>query len=104
MKQFYEFVIPPGGDARIRMSFVRPVRKCTIWATSQARMALKFSDGTFSEELRFQANHEIPLDFQSANNGGGVSELYFMPASSLYYVYVTVSEYGTGGDIDWYKK
>lgn len=66
-------------------------------------MSLKFSNGTFSEELRFPANNAIPFDFQSANNGGGVSELYFTPASSLYYVYVTVSEYGTGGDIDWYK-
>lgn len=66
-------------------------------------MSLKFSNGTFSDEFCFPANRELPLDFQSANNGGGVSELYFKPASSLYNVYVTVSEYGTGGDIDWYK-
>ena len=44
------------------------------------------------------------LDFQSANNGGGVSEIYVTPAtSSVGFMSVSIIEYGTGGNIDWYK-
>ena len=89
----------PGGAEKSVMTFAKPVRKCIISASGGiARVALKFSDA-----FNIPTNMIVSLDFQSVNNGGGVNGLYFIQSDNVYYVSVSVSEYGTGGNIDWYK-
>lgn len=41
--------------------------------------------------------------FQSANNGGGVKTIYVAGDNVVTNVRFSIVEYGTGGNIDWYK-
>lgn len=104
MTQFYNIKVPAGKAEPSAIVFSRPVRKISVNSTGFAHLTLKFSDGTHSPIWLLAANETTLIDFQSANNGGGVPAIYFnSDANKDYYVAVSVVEYGTGGNIDWYK-
>lgn len=101
MKQFYRFGIPAVESALV---FEKPVRKLSITVSHDATIKLHFTDGSISDEHTLYARTPMYLDFQTANNGGGVSEIYVKQAtSSGGFMSVSIIEYGTGGNIDWYK-
>lgn len=103
MTQFYNIRVPAGAE-RVPLVFERPVRKITTNSSAISYLLLKFTDGTYSKPFTFPSNAVVNLDFQSANNGGGVQAVYLAPISDKdYYFSVSVIEYGTGGNIDWYK-
>ena len=84
--------------------FEKPVRKLSITVSHDVTIKLHFTDGSTSDEHTIYARTPLYLDFQTANNGGGVSEIYVTPAtSSGGFMSVSIIEYGTGGNIDWYK-
>ena len=101
MRQFYRIQVL--NEEQV-ITFVQPVRKLSIAASFDIIIQLHFTDGSVSEEHTLYARTPLYLDFQSANNGGGVSEIYVKAATaSVGFVSVSIIEYGTGGDIDWYK-
>lgn len=84
--------------------FEKPVRKLSITVSHDATIRLHFTDGKTSDEHTLYARTPIYMDFQTANNGGGVSEIYVTQATaSGGFMSVSIIEYGTGGNIDWYK-
>lgn len=101
MKQFYRVDIHADERALV---FEKPVRKLSITVSHDATIRLHFTDGSRSDEHTVYARTPVYLDFQSANNGGGVSEIYLKAATpSGGFMSVSIIEYGTGGNIDWYK-
>lgn len=85
------------------MQFVKPVRKILVECDTLIGLAIPFSDGSFSDEFLCFPNQLVYLDFQSANNGGGVSSISLIPESTGGIARLSVIEYGTGGNNDWYK-
>lgn len=101
MKQFYRIELSSEEKAIV---FEKPVRKLSISASFDTSIRLHFTDGSKSESHTLYSRHPLYLDFQSANNGGGVSAIYVTEATtSGGFVSVSIIEYGTGGNIDWYK-
>ena len=101
MKQFYSVQLTSEEKAIV---FEKPVRKLSISASFDATIKLHFTDGSVSEAHTLYARNPLYLDFQTANNGGGVSEIYLTEATKSGGVAsVSIIEYGTGGNIDWYK-
>ena len=101
MKQFYYVRTTPGQLRDI--VFEKPVRKICLMTTADCTVCIKFPDGSVSKNFLLVAKTPLYLDFQSRNNGGGVKTLSFLSASEAGDMYISVCEYGTGGDIDWYK-
>lgn len=84
--------------------FEKPVRKLSITVSHDVTIELHFTDGSKSDSYTLYARTPVYMDLQTANNGGGVSEIYVTPATaSGGFVSVSIIEYGTGGNIDWYK-
>lgn len=101
MKQFYRMQISSEEKA---MVFEKPVRKLSISASFDTTIKLHFTDGSVSEAHTLYSRNPLYLDFQTANNGGGVSAIYLTEATkSGGFASVSIIEYGTGGNIDWYK-
>lgn len=101
MRQFYRVEILAEEQAIV---FEKPVRKLSIIVSHDATFRLHFTDGSKSDEHTLYARTPFYLDFQTANNGGGVSEIYVKAAtSSGGFMSMSIIEYGTGGNIDWYK-
>lgn len=103
MRQFYQYLADP--DNYTVVIFKKPVRKICIESNGDIFIRLDFSGDEKSVEFRIYAKTPTYLDFQSANNGGGVSGFSVRASkeSGSNAVYVSVGEYATGGDIDWYK-
>lgn len=101
MKQFY-YVHTQNGQAR-DIVFEKPVRKICLTSTTDCNVGIKFPDGSVSKNFLVLAKTPLYLDFQSRNNGGGLKTLTFLSTEASGDVYISVCEYGTGGDIDWYK-
>lgn len=101
MRQFYRIKVTSEEQAIV---FEKPVRKLSISASFDTTIKLHFTDGSVSEAHTLYARFPLYLDFQTANNGGGVSAIYVTEATtSGGFASVCIIEYGTGGDIDWYK-
>lgn len=98
MKQFYYRSATNVADT---LTFVQPVRKIVVVAGRSA--ALRIS-GT-SVFFYIPANQVFYLDFQSANSGKGVTsvEIKGFSADQAVDVYISVTEYGSDGDNEWYK-
>lgn len=104
MRQFYTTTIPPHSTTSIRTTFEKPVRKLVIVATASMYIQIDFAGG-LSQRFFIPANVPVYLDFQSANNGGGIPYLFAnVTADNENSCLVTssVTEYGTGGDVTWY--
>lgn len=109
MQQFYVAKIPEDASKSSRVNFVQPVRKMLVEADSEARIWLLFDTETTatsrsSPEFRIYAKTPVYLDFQSANNGGGVSSIMIGGlGDTSAFLRISVIEYGTGGNNEWYK-
>lgn len=102
MKQFYKELI--GGSTGTTVQFVKPVRKILVECDTLIGLAIPFSDGNFSDEFLCFPKQPVYLDFQSANNGGGVSSISLIPeVGGGGVARLSVIEYGSDGDNDWYK-
>lgn len=101
MRQFYRIQLKSEEQV---ITFVQPVRKLIISTSFDATLRLHFTGGGASEAHTVYARTPLYLDFQSANNGGGVSKIYLQAATtSGGFASISIIEYGTGGNIDWYK-
>lgn len=102
LKQLYAFVSTDSPEYIVKAEFEHPVRKINIVTTVDYMMFIDFKD---SQSLGYLIPGRVPLyfDFQSANNGGGIKSLQFRSYGKEGTVYVSVIEYGTGGNNDWYK-
>lgn len=98
MKQFYYASVT---NVYRSMTFVQPVRKVMIIA-SRALVLRIVGSGT---PFYVPSNQIVYFDFQSRNTGKGVTSLEFkgFSADTSVDVYVSVSEYGSDGDNDWFK-
>lgn len=85
------------------LEFEHPVRKTCVVADKSAYIRFKYSNGDLSNFFYLPANQAVYLDFQSANNGGGVKTIYVAGSGVVTNVRFSIIEYGTGGNIDWYK-
>lgn len=102
MRQFYRRTMQAEEEREI--VFEKPVRKLSITVSHDAVIRLHFTDGSMSNEYSVYSRTTQYLDFQTANNGGGVSEIYVKATTTVGgYMSVSIIEYGTGGNIDWYK-
>lgn len=101
MRQFY-FVQAELNEVS-SFNFVQPVRKICIVSDANISVTLSYSDRSQSQPMKVFAKTPYYLDFQTANNGGGLSSLNVQAIGTAGGVYVSVVEYGTGGNIDWYK-
>ena len=103
MKQFYNVRAPAGQSTATPLKFEKPVRKIYVTATTNTNIFLQFSNGAASAYFPIYAGQYAIIDFQGANNGGGVTDIYVASGQNECYVAVSVIEYGTGGNIDWYR-
>ncbi len=91
------------GDYK-ELRFVQPVRKMSVTSDlGPAYLRLVYSDASVSSTFYVPPRVQVFLDFQSANNGGGVNAISVADAGVATNVRFSIIEYGTGGDIDWYK-
>ena len=103
MRQFYKELIG-GSTGTTTVQFVKPVRKILVECDMLIGLVIPFSDGNFSDEFLCSPHQPLYLDFQSANNGGGVSSIRLIPeADGGGIARLSVIEYGSDGDNDWYK-
>ena len=101
MKQFYNIQAP--GEGFEWLQFDAPVRKLLV---STARgIAIPYRNATRSANFYIPPNNSVLIDLQSANGGKGCASLGFSSISSdtATTVYLSVVEYGSDGDNDWYK-
>lgn len=98
MKQFYYTSVPANFKT---ITFVHPVRKVAIVSSKSSAMRIA-GDNTY---FYIPANFPVYLDFQSANSGKSVVSLEFksFSAENPSDIYVSVAEYGSDGDNDWFK-
>lgn len=104
MRQFYMTTIPAHSTSSIRTTFVQPVRKIVITATALMFIQIDFSGGV-TQRFIVPANVPVYLDFQSANNGGGIPYMFanvITDKENPCLITSSVVEYGTGGDVTWY--
>lgn len=101
MRQFYSVLI---GGSTVRGAICKAREKNSCRVRHPNRFGDTVSDGSFSDEFLCHPNQPVYLDFQSANNGGGVSSISLIPENGGGGVAkLSVIEYGTGGNNDWYK-
>lgn len=103
MKQFYSALTTGTAFEFKPLEFDQSVLKMCVVADKAAYIKFIYSDGTISDIFYLPANRPLYLDFQSANNGGGVKTIYVAGDNVVTYVRFSIVEYGTGGNIDWYK-
>ena len=103
LKQFYSTSSTDSVDDIPRVEFEQPVRKICIIATTDYLMTIDFSDKTQSSSYLIPSRLPSYFDFQSANNGGGIKSLKFRSYGKQGMIHISVIEYGTGGNNDWYK-
>lgn len=103
MQQFYTAVTTATNLEFAPLEFKQSVRKMCVIADRTAYIKFKYSDGVSSDFFYLPSSHVVYLDFQSANNGGGVRTIYAAGGGSVTNVRFSIIEYGTGGNIDWYK-
>lgn len=98
MKQFYYTSVT---NVFGSMTFVQPVRKVMVVASRS--LALRIAG--LGTQFYVPGNQAVYFDFQSGNTGKGVTSLEFksFSADASVDVYVSVSEYGSDGDNDWFK-
>lgn len=98
MKQFY---YTRATNVFSPITFVQPVRKVMIVASRSLALRIAGSGSQFY----IPANQALYFDFQFGNTGKGVTSLEFkgFSADTSVDVYVSVSEYGSDGDNDWFK-
>lgn len=104
MRQFYTLTTKGDAGKYEKLEFVKPVRKMSVISdVAPAYLRLLFSDASASSTCFVPVGEPLYLDFQSANNGGGVKEIYVADNGSKTNARFSIIEYGTGGNIDWYK-
>lgn len=103
MKQFYSISTTGTSLEFTPLEFDQPVRKTCVTSDKAGYIRFKYSDGTYSSFFYLPASRPLYLDFQSANNGGGVKTIYVAGDAAVTNVRFSIIEYGTGGNIDWYK-
>lgn len=103
MRQFYTALTTGTNLEFTPLEFDQPVRKTCVVADKTAYIRFKYSDQSVSSFFYLPANQALYLDFQSANNGGGVKTIYVADTGVVANVRFSIVEYGTGGNIDWYK-
>lgn len=103
LKQLYSGKSTDSPDSIVTIEFLQPVRKIAILSTTDYIMHIHYTDGTTDSGFLIPGRMQCFFDFQSANNGGGVTSLEFRSYGKEGTVYITVNEYGTGGNNDWYK-
>lgn len=102
MRQFYRV---EARASEVSVIFDKPVRRMCIESNEDVFMYFRFSATERSSEFAIFARTPMCLDFQSANHGGGVPNIVLRAVDQAKspQVFITISEYGTGGDINWYK-
>lgn len=71
-----------------------------------AYISIPYSNNTYSDKFYIPQNTPVTIDLQSANGGKGCTSLGVESGSSSQttaYLYVSIVEYGSDGDNDWYK-
>lgn len=98
MKQFYYISVT---NVFRSITFVQPVRKVMIVASRSLAMRI----AGLGTQFYVPTSQALYFDFQSGNTGKGVTSLEFkgFSADTSVDVYVSVSEYGSDGDNDWFK-
>lgn len=102
MKQFYYVQTTGVKDNIVKVDFVRPVRKICIVSSGKIPIRLSFASGRIDSFFLYKET-PVYLDFQSANNGSGIPFLEILDIGFAETICISVSEYGTGGNIEWYK-
>lgn len=76
-----------------------------VVAIRAAYVSIPYSDNTYSEKFYIPQNLPVTLDLQSANGGKGCTSIDVGSgfSQSVSSVYVSIEEYGSDGDNDWYK-
>ena len=76
-----------------------------VVAIRGAYISIPYSDNTYSERFYIPQNLPVTFDMQSANGGKGCTSLDVQSGSSqsISSVHVSIVEYGSDGDNDWYK-
>ena len=102
MKQFYACNAAVG--TYTNCNFNAPVRKITLSTVRGCYVRLPYGGGSYSESFLIPANYPTVIDFQSLNGGKGVSSIEVTAVADVATVlYMSVIEYGSDGDNDWYK-
>lgn len=102
MKQFY--ICQAGTGSYTLCSFDKPVRKLLVTSARSCWLAIPFSDESISKNFYIPGNQVVEIDFQTANSGNGCTGVELKATGDTGgNVYISVSEYGTVGNNDWYK-
>lgn len=66
---------------------------------------IPYSDNTYSDRFYIPQNLPVTFDLQSANGGKGCTSLIVQAGASqtVSVVHVSIVEYGSDGDNEWYK-
>lgn len=106
-KQFYNVEFPtPGEDKTPKtIHFDKPVKKICVHFNNHL---VAFSVGAVQDLTNYfvcNVYFDNVIDFQSANTGKGVTDITLWPFSGSNAIYVTVSviEYGSDGDNEYFK-
>ena len=103
MKQFYNIQV--SGTKYEYLQFDAPVRKLLVSTVRGLFIVIPYRDGTDSANFYIPPNNSALIDLQSANSGKGCARLGFRAttAEGTSIAYLSVAEYGSDGDNDWYK-
>lgn len=75
-------------------------------ASRSVYISIPYSNNTYSDKFNIPQNTPVTIDLQSANGGKGCTSLGVESGSSSQttaHLYVSIVEYGSDGDNDWYK-
>ena len=103
MKQFYRIEAPAGSTQVLQ--FDAPARKLLLVASRGSYISLPYSNNMYSDRFFIPPNVPVTVDFQSANGGKGCTSLGVesISAETPANLYLSIIEYGSDGDNDWYK-
>lgn len=104
MQQIYTAYTSTTADVWQDIVFRAPVRKAMFCADGAVNMRIPGSRvGVTSQYLRLYKETPVYLDFQTANSGCGINKVQVRAVDGTQqYVRISVSEYGTNGNNDYY--
>ena len=102
MRQFYRMLAD--NETPAICNFEAPVRKFVMTAGRGCYVEIPYSDGTYSNMFYVPGNTCIYFDLQSVNGGKGCTSIAVVSGEATKAgAYISIVEYGSDGDNDWYK-
>lgn len=103
VKQFYKETAP--SDSINVIQFDAPVRKMLVTSSRAIFVLIPFANNIYSAPFYIPANNVVNIDLQSANAGKGCVSIGLKSTAPdlSASVYLSIVEYGSDGDNEWYK-